>query len=158
MSKIMENLSNFRDLQQAAQAANYNIEPWEVERTDQEILAGVQVPVASDDPYDPAISPIRQISAAAPGNLPQVPRCYGPIRILKVLETKLNVHQRKQAMAQADLEDGERKTRILVTAFGERTPLVESLEVGGVYELRGLEKRIKLLNGDKIPSLYLNLM
>ncbi len=156
----MQDHDHLEKLQAAIKASRDAVDPWDKPQSDDDILDALEFPTPVDDsPYLPDVNPVHKLSDPTPEDLPQLPRTYGPIHIIKVLPTITNVLQRPQAMAQADLLQDGKPVRILVTGFGDRVALVEQLEEGAIYELRGtFEKRVKNYNGDKIPSLYLNLI
>lgn len=154
----MNNTLQTEKLRTAAQAET-DLARSEFETTDAELLSQVRFPEALDEPYDPGTLPVRLLEEAATPVV-EVPRVYGPIRIIKHVEKKTNVYGKEQSSVQALLEsEGKPAVRLLVSAFGDMASFVESLEVGAVYALSGVGRsKITEVNGEKVVSFYLNLM
>lgn len=138
-----------------ASARAFDLRPEEIDLTDEELLAKSPLPQplpGGDDPDTPVAELVENMP---PEELPHV---YGPIRIGEVYETALNAVGKLQAKAQGRITINGKETRLLVSGFHQHIPIIEALQPGAKYQLKGkMTQKVTSFNGEKTVSLFLNL-
>jgi hypothetical protein len=138
-----------------ASARAAELRPEEQDLTDEELLAKHPLPEPLAGGSDPDTPVAVLVEDAPPEDMPQV---YGPIRIGEVYETTMNAVGKLQAKAQGRITINGKEARLLVSGFHHQIAIIEALQPGATYHLKGrMTRKVTFFNGEKTVSLFLNL-